>query len=644
MTAQILLILSISVTTLLPFSVLGALLLLPGMVLLRHIDLPRDVTTWVMLGLIAWLPASLVWSISPGLSLAHIGVLLCLPLGWLTGHILRAKHQLDKTLSHIIPLLLLVLSIWGISQKLSNPEIRPTASFIDTNAYAAFLILLLVPRIADYFNPTTDLKEKKGLLVKLLLIGAAWAALLTTASRGALLAILLVLPIILWQARKASEFKYKLILIFAVAIAANIAIQLISSNAINVTHRLAQALAEGNPARLMLFNSAWSMIKENPVLGTGLGSFRLRYPQHRSTDEISTAGGWVHNDYLQLWVEVGLPAILLIFALAYWLISSLIKEINRHDERSLTQVGYMAGCLAVFIHATVNFIFYFAPISLLLGLYMSRIGSTPIPRNTSSFANLNQAGARLSSNAYALILGYLFIGNLAVDSISPPHRITERVAKFFGVTYNRYDAAYWTSILAPFHPSPQQIMGIELSDGFLFTGMNILRDEALSRMQTAMQLAPCYMPFANDALALIRHGTGQSPEQLEVGKRIISTNLKCNPRHGLTYYHAGSLALGRSENDALKWWKTGLSMSPFPGDRLLLATALLSRKESTHQSELAAMASRMAESIRSLESNPAAYSDQKFWDDSLRRLDEIVKNDLQGLIKKTPEVDQNQPQ
>jgi len=202
-----------------------------------------------------------------------------------------------------------------------------------------------------------------------------------------------------------------------------------------------------------------------------------------------------------------------------------------------------------------------------------------------------------------------------VEGLLGQARPIQKVLLKWDVAYPRYQVAYWVSVLAPFHPTPQQIMGLELAS--LSGGGGLMRDEALSRMEGGWQRAPCYLSYTNDALALIQQGPLDAALR-ERGEAIAARNLDCNTRHGLSYYYAGSLA--DSDTQALEWWRAGMAASPFVADDLLLTAAILSRTTLGQEKALAALAEQMAQTLRHLEENPGLRADQAFWTEAQHKL------------------------
>ena len=616
--------LSLVAATLLPFSALPAFLLLPAAVIgVRGLPI-RPPQSWLMLGWLFWLPASLAWSMAPGVSLSQAAVLICLPMGWLAGRALSARGQLEILSDKVLPGLLFILAAWGLLQGPDTITTKPQGPFNDPNTYAASLNLLLLPVLARYL--VADLATKPawvrtGQLA--LYAGVVFVAFLV-ASRGATLAFLLVLPGLVWLARPRPAFFRKLALLAVVTGGAYLAAFLSTGGLRGVGQRLADTVEGGDPARIMLLRSAWLMIQDQPWLGSGLGTFQLLYPRYQFLEETGTAGGWVHNDYLQLWQSAGLPMLLLLLGIVVWVGWGAWCSLRQRDEEAMLRMGYLAGIGAILLHANVNFLFFFAPINLLMGLYLARLSHPSTSKHVVVEVTKMPRSAILSVGGYAFLVGYFLLGLVAVEILLGEAPLIQRMLMKQGRPYPRYEVAYWLSVVTPSHPMPQQVMGLEASDAYTFTGEfePVLRNEALDRMESAWQRAPCYLPYANAALALI--GQKNLDEMLRArGEAIVVRSLACDARHGLSYYYAGWFALPRSEKEALEWWRAGLTATHRRGGRVLLATSILARTMPGHEQELTILSRKMADSLRGLEANPGLHANQVFWigaQDRLRRV------------------------
>ena len=111
--------------------------------------------------------------------------------------------------------------------------------------------------------------------------------------------------------------------------------------------------------RYNIIHASLPLLTLKPFTGLGLGTFGYYYAQLRT--ETSTAGVFLHNDFLQLAIEMGLPCILVFLAL---FLTVLVTTTHRN-------VVALAVCIAVLIHSMMEFQFYLPSISLLMGLALA---------------------------------------------------------------------------------------------------------------------------------------------------------------------------------------------------------------------------------------------------------------------------------
>lgn len=179
-------------------------------------------------------------------------------------------------------------------------------------------------------------------------------------SRGGMLAFaaqVIVLAILLVRARKNS---WRQPLMLAVVLAAFIAFLLWLGGS-ELTKRLASIHTEAQAeltrgTRLAIDRDCLRMLMHRPLLGWGLGTFPIVYPQFRSfytTFFVNQA----HNDYLQLAVEMGLAGI----AIAVWFLVlvfrrafSKLQDWTDSGTGTLT-VAALLGCVGILVHSFFDF-------------------------------------------------------------------------------------------------------------------------------------------------------------------------------------------------------------------------------------------------------------------------------------------------
>ncbi len=97
-------------------------------------------------------------------------------------------------------------------------------------------------------------------------------------------------------------------------------------------------------------------IRDYPLLGTGYGSFEDMFPLYRD-ETISAYGRWdkAHSTYLEVMMELGLPAAIMLFLAVGLLIwRCLHGAMNRHRDGHIPLIVFSASVL-VALHALVDF-------------------------------------------------------------------------------------------------------------------------------------------------------------------------------------------------------------------------------------------------------------------------------------------------
>jgi O-antigen ligase len=120
-------------------------------------------------------------------------------------------------------------------------------------------------------------------------------------------------------------------------------------------HSEAQAEISGG-VRLSIDRDSLRMLLKKPILGWGLGTFPVVYPEFRSfysTFLVNQA----HNDYVQLLVETGLAG----FGIAIWFLVLVFRRAAgklKHWTQTATgamTVAATLGCIGILVHSCVDF-------------------------------------------------------------------------------------------------------------------------------------------------------------------------------------------------------------------------------------------------------------------------------------------------
>ena len=329
---------------------------------------------------LVWLFASPSWSTWPELSGYFAWVLGAMPLTFLLWLWLQPARNDWGHLWWALAAGCAAVGLWGIGEYvISGSRIR--GPFLDFNAYGALFNVFFFSALTRYLaqnrtEPSASLKARlhEGLMLVCL------AALFATYSRGAIATWGLLVVIALWLAyrhrllRRTQLIPLTIVTALALAFVAGFKQVEIARPVVNL------AADESTQGRVLVWKAAWEIYKDHPWLGVGLGNHKLHYSYYRDPREVMTSGDLTHSDYLQFLEEGGPIQLGFLIALGLFLLSlayrllTRIAKLDSGEKRaaSLRTAGLLLGVGALFIHATINFIFYILPLSLAAGLFLAQ--------------------------------------------------------------------------------------------------------------------------------------------------------------------------------------------------------------------------------------------------------------------------------
>jgi len=319
----------------------------------------------------AWLGVSIIWG-----KVLYIGVIDFWWVGSLplTFWIYTLSPEKEKIWRLAFPLAVatgIALASTAAYQSLFL-GLEPTGPFLSKNSLAALLILTTLPLCAYFLLSHDSKRSMRGLL------GAAIFALFFAISlikgRGAILSGTVSLGILILVAARQVPRKI-MVLFLAIAIGAFVVANGVGQ--LDLAGRMGTVADPWNAgaSRFIIWSRAWEMLRESPWLGVGSGQFALLWPPYRHPDD-SSAGYFVHNDYLQLWIETGLPGLVLLLA-AFIAVAYLFVRAVRHAQTAprdkIEMTGLFCGLLAIALHSFVDFNLHILSILILAGLMLGRL-------------------------------------------------------------------------------------------------------------------------------------------------------------------------------------------------------------------------------------------------------------------------------
>jgi len=116
------------------------------------------------------------------------------------------------------------------------------------------------------------------------------------------------------------------------------------------------AVSEGFKSRWEIWANTLQIIKDFPLMGSGLGTFTQVFPAYRSF-HIEGLVTHAENDFLQLASEtglVGMGLLIIAFLFLFYKAFSGIRKLSPEDSRRYIGIGGLVGILALLIHSNVE--------------------------------------------------------------------------------------------------------------------------------------------------------------------------------------------------------------------------------------------------------------------------------------------------
>ncbi|HVM77667.1 MAG TPA: O-antigen ligase family protein [Stellaceae bacterium] len=242
-----------------------------------------------------------------------------------------------------------------------------TGSFVNRNSFATFLGLCLVANVgvmAQILAERIDARTWRTLFhssVEAALRHGIWpllgstltaSALLLTHSRGGMIATLCGVAALVVAALCAPSLRGPWRWPMTALASAGAAVMIVVAGS-GALERLGGS-NEDAIGRAEIYAGTVAAIREHSVLGTGLGTFEYVFPAHQSQSETKRVE-YAHDEYLQAMLELGIPMVLLFFAIpAALTVRCGLGVIGRRRNAIFACVGVGASVLAA-VHSAVDF-------------------------------------------------------------------------------------------------------------------------------------------------------------------------------------------------------------------------------------------------------------------------------------------------
>lgn len=334
--------------------------------------IPRSLLAASLIAYPLWLAVSLLWSPVPSISHATFWWAMVGPLVYWGLVLGRPKEEVWARASVLLLLAGIGLAVVGIYQRFVLADI-PSGPFLDRNVYAALLSVITFPLAGqlvtavkgDHSVRTTSLTVGFFILVFGIALTQSRSAMVTFAL-GALIFVGVA-----WHRTRAR----RLFILGALTIIAFVAANISWDGGLVDKLATLQAPHESGYTRFLIWESTWRMILNHPWTGVGLGMYPLLWPPYRQVEDTS-AGYFAHNDYLQTWVDAGLPALILFLAVLIAAAHMIVRQLRAKpsSDGGRPELGGLAASVAALCaNSLLNYNFYVVPSLIVFGMLLARL-------------------------------------------------------------------------------------------------------------------------------------------------------------------------------------------------------------------------------------------------------------------------------
>jgi O-antigen ligase len=237
---------------------------------------------------------------------------------------------------------------------------RVSSSFAHSNDFGAYLVIMLTLALSLFLSSTRRFKER--ILCLFATLPVAWC-MFATKSRGAWIS--LIISAILLFSIKSKKILVLILLLLLMS-------PFIVPESIKQRFADFASIKTSGTAweRTKLWQGAFNMVKEHPVLGHGVNTYTRNFPAYKPADYPDAI--YCHNSFLQMATEIGIVGVgLFIIFLICLIISGArgIKKLERGIYRDL-YLGLLAGLVGFLCHCFVDTHLSSTTLSVFLFMYL----------------------------------------------------------------------------------------------------------------------------------------------------------------------------------------------------------------------------------------------------------------------------------
>ncbi|MBU2568168.1 MAG: O-antigen ligase family protein, partial [Elusimicrobia bacterium] len=252
--------------------------------------------------------------------------------------------------------------VWG---KVLNPfGGRPVSTFGNPNFMSSYLLILFSVAIHYYLSAGTSKVKRFIVLVALVTYFYAIVSTMTRSTWvGLFVAVGIIFAYLVLKGRDILAREIKWLVALALFMAVGFLLWPKSTGGYKTISRITEigsaATRPYGPVhqRLMIYSSAWDMVRDKPVIGRGWGLFELFYPFYQGKyffnkiyRQFRTHANNAHNEVLEIWSQTGTIGL----GLYLWFLTTMVVygfkiASGLPEEKKLFPVVVTAGAVGMFV-------------------------------------------------------------------------------------------------------------------------------------------------------------------------------------------------------------------------------------------------------------------------------------------------------
>lgn len=321
--------------------------------------------------------ASIFWSEAKTISLIAFCLFSAMPLTFFVG-VMAGREDFFKKIAYALAAVFAVMSLWAIVQffflnaYFDGQARHPLA---DPSSLGALFSLALFCALGWILVA----QDKKARLCAIILSTLLLCGILSTVARGPVFAFLpgiVLFCIFLWPQIKAQRKAFLVVVLGGLACygVMQTGVEKRLDMGERVFGTVTMQMKDVTSNRTKIWAASVDMIKEHPILGTGIGTFFLYFPEHRRPNHADGAT-MAHNDPLQFWTEMGVMGSFLFYAFVFsaalrsFDALKVLKE-GRAKERIIV-TSIFAALTAMVVQSHVSFNLYNLSILMAAGFLLA---------------------------------------------------------------------------------------------------------------------------------------------------------------------------------------------------------------------------------------------------------------------------------